>query len=118
VQACVVHVRGACVREGGARHLHEEEALQVHGEPAEVVLADELVQVDVEQLEHQAQVPLVHEAVQHAHDVVAVVRVAPRVEHLDDPDLHSRLRQYRVREWADHKRRGRDQEGRGGGVAP
>ena len=72
-------------------HLEDEEAQEVHGEAAELVMLDQLVQVDAEQLEHQAQVAAVHEEVTHAHNVVLVVRVPPGVQELQDPHLHASL---------------------------
>eukprot|EP00959_Pyramimonas_sp_CCMP1952_P474340 9503289-Pyramimonas_sp.AAC.1 len=62
----------------GVQDLAQKEPLQVHAQPTELVLPDELVQVDVQQLKHQAEVLAVHKVVQHAHDVVLVLRVALR----------------------------------------
>ena len=72
-------------------HLEDEEPEEVHGEAAELVVLDQLVQVDAEELEHQAQVAAVHEEVAHAHDVVLVVGVPPGVQELQDPHLHAGL---------------------------
>ena len=74
-------------------HLQNEEAQEVHGEPPELVVFDELVQIDAEELEHEAKMAAVHEEVAHAHDVVLVVRIAPCVEKLEHSHLHSCLQE-------------------------
>ena len=80
---------GTCMQS----HLQNEEAQEVHGEPPELVVLDELIQIDAEELKHEAQMAAVHEEVAHAHDVVLIVRIAPCVEKLQHSHLHSRLQE-------------------------
>uniref|UniRef100_A0A182QEJ1 Uncharacterized protein n=1 Tax=Anopheles farauti TaxID=69004 RepID=A0A182QEJ1_9DIPT len=63
---------------------------QLHAEPLELVLLDQLVQVDVQQLERDAHVVAKHEAVVHVDDVHRVVPVL-RPQVLQDADLLLRL---------------------------
>jgi hypothetical protein len=83
----VNHVRAAKHAER-AQELLSERTHQPGVEPAEVVLTQQLVEVDVEHLEHDAKVRPVHEVVQHAHDVVLVPVVTLGVEHVQDADFH------------------------------
>jgi hypothetical protein len=71
----VDHVRAAQHAQG-PEQLPEEHPDQGHGEAPEVVLAQQLVQVDVQHLEAYAQVRPVHEVVHHPHDVPFVPLIA------------------------------------------
>jgi len=72
-------------------HLSRENGQQTQGQPLEVVVLQQLIQVDAQQLENQAQVLPPGEAVQHAHDVVLVVGVHHLVQVLQHPHLHASL---------------------------
>mmetsp|Transcript_27372 Transcript_27372/g.71043 ORF Transcript_27372/g.71043 Transcript_27372/m.71043 type:complete len:486 (+) Transcript_27372:856-2313(+) len=71
--------------------LGEEDAEEVHAEAAELIVLDELVKIDAEQLEDEAEVLPVHKEVMEAHDVVLVLGVTARVEQAEHLDLHARL---------------------------
>ena len=71
--------------------LGDEDAQETDGQAPELVALDQLVQVDRQQLEHEAQVQPVHEEIAHAHDVVLVGWVGLAVQHLQDADFHTRL---------------------------
>jgi hypothetical protein len=72
----------ARVLEDGERveELRGEDLDELDGEPLELVLLDELVQVRGQELEDEAEMVLVDERVPHAQDVVLVVRVAVLVQ--------------------------------------
>lgn len=72
-------------------HLVKEGAQEVHRQASKGVPLDQLVQVYVEQLKHEAQVPAAVKKVQHAYYVVLVVGVGALVQVLQDPNLNLRL---------------------------
>ena len=68
-------------------YLVKERAQEVHRQASKGVPLDQLVQVHVEELEDQTQVPAAVKEVQHAYYVVLVVGVGALVQVLQDPDL-------------------------------
>lgn len=69
-------------------HLHQAQA-----EAPECVALEQLKQIHVQTLKHQAQVLAEEEEVYHAHNVSLITRIAARVEQLKQTDLHACLKE-------------------------
>jgi 2-C-methyl-D-erythritol 4-phosphate cytidylyltransferase len=67
-------------------HLHQTKA-----QAPECVPLQQLKQIHIQALKHEAQVLAEKEKVNHAHDVALVPWVAARVEQLQQADLHTCL---------------------------
>jgi hypothetical protein len=75
----------------GCEELGDEDAHEVRGETAKLILLDELVEVDGEEFKDEAQVSAVDKVVGEANKVVGVVGVVLLVERLEDLHLNEAL---------------------------
>lgn len=72
-------------------YLADENAQKIHRQAPELVVLDELVQVDAQQLEHEAEVVTKQEKVPHPDDVMPVLWIPPGVQKLQDAHLDTSL---------------------------
>ena len=69
-------------------HLRQKDTQQAHGQPSELILLDQLVQVEVEQLKDQAQVVFEDKKVVHPDNVVLILCISQPVQILQHPYFH------------------------------
>lgn len=81
----------ACMQAGLPAHLH-----QLQAQSPEPIALEQLKKVDIQLFKHQTQVFPEKEKIGHAHNVVFVMRVAARVEKLQQPNLHARLQVFTI----------------------
>lgn len=72
-------------------NLCQEDAKESHGQSSKLVLLDQLIQVEAEQLKHQAQMVLEDEEGMHPDKMMLVIWIADFVQVLQDPNFDTGL---------------------------